>query len=152
MKHLKPYHIFESQEIIDAAVWNAINKKNLELFKGLCEQHSDLIDYKKVVGIIIENHMDVCFPFLRYVPSKYLDHIKELDYNKMNMSSMDVSMFYNLERLYCANNHLTELDVSNNTKLKTLKCQNNNLTELDLNSLPQLRDFSYDYNRTKLIR
>ena len=81
--------------------------------------------------------------------------VREIDVSGMNITSLSgISVFQNLEKLYCSNNQLTSLNLSYNTKLtqENLKCTGNkypitiDVTErtFDLSTLPP----DFDVNKT----
>lgn len=49
-----------------------------------------------------------------------------------------ISAFVNLEKLFCANNHLTSLKLKENTALTELVCYDNQLTSLDVSNNPDI--------------
>lgn len=62
-----------------------------------------------------------------------IDQVEEISINYRNISSLQgISIFENLEALYCTGNQLDSLDVSHNTALKRLCCMENQLTGLDV--------------------
>lgn len=62
-----------------------------------------------------------------------IDQVEEISVNYRNISSLQgISIFENLEALYCTGNQLDSLDVSHNTALKKLCCMENQLTGLDV--------------------
>lgn len=71
MKHLKTYHLFESIEIINAGIENAMTYQNIELFKDLVQQHNDSIDYEKIIRRIFNAPMDH-YKFFDHIPSEVL--------------------------------------------------------------------------------
>lgn len=80
-----------------------------------------------------------------------LINLKELDVSwNRYLTSLDVSVFGQLEDLRCEGNKLTELDISNNTHLNLLNCSFNQITELDITNNKKLE---YLYcERNKLVR
>lgn len=63
-----------------------------------------------------------------------------------NLTSLDVSMHTAMLSLSCGYNKLASLDVSNNTALNKLYCQNNNLDSLDVSKNTALTVLSCGYN------
>ncbi|WP_299116498.1 T9SS type A sorting domain-containing protein [uncultured Winogradskyella sp.] len=57
-----------------------------------------------------------------------------------NFTSIDVSVFPLLERLFCGGNDLTSLNVDSNPELKTIECQNNDLISIDVSGNPDIED------------
>ncbi|MCL7752443.1 leucine-rich repeat domain-containing protein [Polaribacter sp. Z022] len=58
--------------------------------------------------------------------------LKNLESADNNLSSIDVSLNSNLERLFCARNKLTSIDISKNANLKYLYCHNNQISSINL--------------------
>ena len=133
MKHIKPYKIFESKEVIMAGIDNAIDKNNIELFKDLIEQYSEHIDFKK-----IKNHLswesNNTLPFYEFIPSEHLANIKELDISYKGVESLKgIEFLYNLEKLSCRDTWIKSLKgIENLNRLKELNCSENKyLTSLE---------------------
>ena len=151
MNHLKPYKIFENQGIVMAGINNSLEKYNLELFKDLTEQYSDLIDYRQVVDKILEHKSDDPFnayytaldplllPFMKFIPSEHFSHISTLIYTQnKELTELDVTMMEDLRQLNCSLNNLNVLYVNGLRKLKLLNCSNNGMKELNLKGLYNL--------------
>ena len=68
--------------------------------------------------------------------------LTELDCQKNQLTSLDLSKNTALEELDCGDNQLTSLDVSANTALKQLYCMNNPLTALDVSKNTSLTDLN----------
>ena len=155
MKFIKPYHIFENKEMIDAGVLNALNNNNIELFKGLSEQYGDQINYEYVMKRIWGNKWYKGFGFFKYVPMSHTSHITTVNIGDSVVPSLDVSGLYFLEEIGCSgngndmkelittglkllktidvtNNYIKTLDVTTNVNLRHLHCEHNLITELDL--------------------
>jgi uncharacterized repeat protein (TIGR02543 family) len=66
--------------------------------------------------------------------------------DRVDLTSLDVSLCTDLTRLDCSHNQLTSLDISNNTKLKDLECYFNQLTSLDISNNTKLTHLDCRYN------
>lgn len=67
-----------------------------------------------------------------------LSNLVSLSCGSNQLTSLDVSQLTSLKTLYCYSNQLTSLDVSQLTSLTTLKCYTNQLTSLDVSKLTNL--------------
>ena len=63
---------------------------------------------------------------------EYFQELRELECHENELTSIDVSMQYNLKWFDCSYNKLTTLDVSHNPVLGALYCFSNKLTALDV--------------------
>jgi hypothetical protein len=78
---------------------------------------------------------------------KYFSNLKELDCNKNEIITLDISNNPNLVRLNCRKNNLSTLDVSNNLCLEFLDLSYNKLTEMpDLRNHVKLEALSVEFN------
>ena len=60
------------------------------------------------------------------------EKITNVNCQKLNLSTLDVSQIRLLKELYCGTNALTDLDLSANTELTKAHCESNKLTSLNL--------------------
>lgn len=100
------------------------------------------IDVSKNPNLLILNVADTKVTELDlsnnvYLTELYCGHMAA-GYGDYAMTSLDVSMLPNLQRLFCQGNALTTLDVSANPKLTDLYCSHNLLTSLSLDANPAL--------------
>ena len=75
--------------------------------------------------------------------------LKILQCHNNQLTSIDVSKNTALTKLYCNTNQLTLLDVSQNTKLKYLHCHSNQLTSLDVSKNTALTELRCYQNQIK---
>ncbi len=59
-------------------------------------------------------------------------NLTELNCNRNNLSTLDISSLENLNKLYCAYNVLTELHLGSGNNLGLLDCSRNNISTIDL--------------------
>ncbi|MCL2040794.1 MAG: hypothetical protein FWG84_01970 [Bacteroidales bacterium] len=62
------------------------------------------------------------------------ENITNVNCQKINLSTLEVSQIRPLKELYCGTNALTTLNLSDNTELTKVYCENNKLTTLNLNA------------------
>ena len=153
MNYLKSYKLFESTDVVMAGIENAMSNKNLELFKELIEQHDDLIDYDEIISWLIhldedseDNYRIECdydydseesvtnmelLLFLKYVPSRHLDHITSIVAHDQGLTSLEgLSNMKHLEFIDCSYNDITTLEhITDLPNLTHLCCGENPLPQ-----------------------
>lgn len=141
MKHLKSYRLFESQEVIDSAIFNSLANYNLKLFKDIINQYDNIIDYKKTLSYIFTQDSILAsgkyLPLLEHIPTKYLEIIKDVDCTHLKKDEHKISTLEyfkylpNLEMIDCDGNLLENLNgIENIPKLVEFYCAVNKLTSL----------------------
>ena len=147
---------YSENHIIHSGITNAIVKGNLELFKDITIQHSDLVDFKAITSLMLFQEKDYAplkyhyittkeyFYFIEFIPEKYLQHITCLNITGLQINSlMPIRNMRNLLYITCVNNQLTSLEgIEKLSKLQHLMCGHNQITKLepikDLDSLMYL--------------
>lgn len=69
-----------------------------------------------------------------------------LNVNGKELTTLDLSLYPNLEKLFCSHNKLTHLDLFHCPKLKFLNISNNSLTKIDLSKNQNLETFICAFN------
>lgn len=125
-----------SKALVNSAAYT-VNKESLlefEVQSSYCT-YLDLSEFSSLIDVSIVSNKDL----ISYTLPTNTTNLKYLCITQNDkITTIDVSRYTSLVRLYCRNNKLTSLDVSKNTALKSLLCDRNNLTELDISKNTEL--------------
>ena len=113
--------------------------------KGFDTNHDDALsqdELNKVTKINVENK-----GITNLKGIEYFTKVTELNCNKNQLTTLDLSHNTELTYIYCDENQLTALDLMYNTKLTGLSCSENQLTTLDLKNNTNLEVLSCEKNQ-----